>query len=155
MIFSHVYNSNRFSGNDNHDNIVRRKKWMLRFSAYFLLNIMSSHCWSARAKQPLISNDDSWEFRDLLKYVKYPILTQCPIFHIMLLTAPINLKLSVCYWPEKVFKSKLLNIYIQCPPLILAPLINMSKGGCENKSALFILLIFHSINSQNSNLSLK
>ncbi len=46
-------------------------------------------------------------------------------------------------------------IYIQCPPLILAPLINMSKGGCENKSALFILLIFHSINSQNSNLSLK
>ncbi len=33
---------------------------------------------------------------------------------------------------------------IQCPPLILAPLINMSKGGCENKSALFILLIFHS-----------
>ncbi len=44
---------------------------------------------------------------------------------------------------------------IQCPPLILAPLINMSKGGCENKSALFILLIFHSINSQNSNLSLK
>ncbi len=29
--------------------------------------------------------------------------------------------------------------YIQCPPLILAPLINMTKGGCENKSALFIL----------------
>ncbi len=46
-------------------------------------------------------------------------------------------------------------VHIQCPPLILAPLINMSKGGCENKSALFILLIFHSINSQNSNLSLK
>ncbi len=44
---------------------------------------------------------------------------------------------------------------LQCPPLILAPLINMSKGGCENKSALFILLIFHSKNSQNSNLSLK
>ncbi len=44
---------------------------------------------------------------------------------------------------------------LQCPPLILAPLINMSKGGCENKSAWFILLIFHSINSQNSNLSLK
>ncbi len=44
---------------------------------------------------------------------------------------------------------------IQCPPLILAPLINMSKGGCENRSALFILLIVHSINSQNSNLSLK
>ncbi len=44
---------------------------------------------------------------------------------------------------------------IQCPPLILAPLVNMSKGGCENKSALFILFIFHSQNSQNSNLSLK
>ncbi len=28
---------------------------------------------------------------------------------------------------------------IQCPPLILAPLVNMSKGSCENKSALFIL----------------
>ncbi len=36
--------------------------------------------------------------------------------------------------------------YTQCPPLILAPLINMSKGSCENKSALFILLIFHSEN---------
>ncbi len=46
-------------------------------------------------------------------------------------------------------------IYIQCPPLILAPLINVRKGVCENKSALFILLIFHSKNSQNSNLSLK
>ncbi len=33
-------------------------------------------------------------------------------------------------------------IYIQCPPLILAPLVNMSKGSCENKSALFILLSF-------------
>ncbi len=33
---------------------------------------------------------------------------------------------------------------IQCPPLILAPLVNMSKGGCENKSALVILFIFHS-----------
>ncbi len=33
---------------------------------------------------------------------------------------------------------------IQCTLLILAPLVNMSKGGCENKSALFILLIFHS-----------
>ncbi len=38
----------------------------------------------------------------------------------------------------------LIYIYIQCPPLILAPLVNMSKGGCENKSALFILFIFHS-----------
>ncbi len=35
-------------------------------------------------------------------------------------------------------------VYIQCPPLILAPLVNMSKGGCENKSALFILFIFRS-----------
>ncbi len=31
----------------------------------------------------------------------------------------------------------------------------MSKGGCKNKSALLILFIFHSKNSQNSNLSLK
>ncbi len=44
---------------------------------------------------------------------------------------------------------------LQCPPLILAPLVNMSKGSCENKSALFILFIFYSKNSQNSNLSLK
>ncbi len=50
---------------------------------------------------------------------------------------------------------KLIQSNIQCPPLILAPLVNMSKGGCENKSALFILFIFHSKNSQNSNLSLK
>ncbi len=26
---------------------------------------------------------------------------------------------------------------VQCPPLILAPLVNMSKGGCENESASF------------------
>jgi len=26
---------------------------------------------------------------------------------------------------------------------LLAPLINMIKHGCKNKSALFILLIFH------------
>ncbi len=38
----------------------------------------------------------------------------------------------------------LLQIDIQCPPLILAPLVNMSKGSCENKSALFILFIFYS-----------
>ncbi len=55
-------------------------------------------------------------------------------------------------WPLSVFFKWTVHIYIyiQCPPLILAPLINMSKGSCENKSALFILLIFHSINSQNS-----
>ncbi len=52
-------------------------------------------------------------------------------------------------------KKEYIYIYIQCPPLILAPLINVRKGVCENKSALFILLIFHSKNSQNSNLSLK
>ncbi len=34
------------------------------------------------------------------------------------------------------------NLYIQCPPLILAPLVNMRTGGFENKSALFILFIF-------------
>ncbi len=49
----------------------------------------------------------------------------------------------------------LFSVYIQCSPLILAPLVNMSKGSCENKSALFILFIFHSKNSQISNLSLK
>ncbi len=37
-----------------------------------------------------------------------------------------------------------IHTHTQCPPLILAPLINISKGGCENKSALFILFIFHS-----------
>ncbi len=67
--------------------------------------------------------------------------------------------MSVCLqctavWPL-IYIYIYIYIYIQCPPLILAPLINMSKGGCENKSALFKLLIFHSINSQNSNLSLK
>lgn len=30
-----------------------------------------------------------------------------------------------------------------------APLVNMSKDGYGNKSALFILLILHSNNSQN------
>ncbi len=58
-----------------------------------------------------------------------------------------------CHYHHSYFNNPALNI--QCPPLILAPLVNMSKGGCENKSALFILFIFHSKNSQNSNLSLK
>ncbi len=35
-------------------------------------------------------------------------------------------------------------LYIQCPPQILATLVNRSKGGCENKSAMLILLIFWS-----------
>ncbi len=67
--------------------------------------------------------------------------------------APSSGRLSVCNTAFAVFF--LWHTWLQCPPLILAPLINMSKGGCENKSALFILLIFHSKNSQNSNLSLK
>jgi len=41
---------------------------------------------------------------------------------------------------------------IQCPPLIFALLVNMSKGGYENKSALFILFDYC---IQNSNFSLK
>ncbi len=32
----------------------------------------------------------------------------------------------------------------------MGPLLNMSKGGCENKSTSFIFLIFHSNKSQNS-----
>ncbi len=33
-------------------------------------------------------------------------------------------------------------ILIQCPPLILAPLVNMSKGGCENKLHCLSFLSF-------------
>ncbi len=42
---------------------------------------------------------------------------------------------------------------ILCPPLILAPLVNMSKGGYKNKSAFFIRFIFHSKNTHNSHWS--
>ncbi len=45
-------------------------------------------------------------------------------------------------------------MYIQSWPKISAPLVNMIKEGCENKSALLILLIFYFKKSQNSNLSL-
>ncbi len=58
-------------------------------------------------------------------------------------------------WRAVAMASSVERLDLQCPPLILAPLMNMSKGGCENKSELFILLIFHSKKSQNSNLSLK
>ncbi len=44
--------------------------------------------------------------------------------------------------------------YIQSWPKISAPLVNMIKEGCENESALLILLIFYLKNSQKSNLSL-
>ncbi len=77
--------------------------------------------------------------------------------------ARIKLSLKYCVWMDKFTQKFCQNARlgkypiadIQCPPLILAPLVNMTKGGCENKSALFILFIFHSKNSQNSNLSLK
>ncbi len=42
---------------------------------------------------------------------------------------------------------------IQSWPKISAPLVNMIKG-CENESALLILVIFYFKNSQKSNLSL-
>ncbi len=35
--------------------------------------------------------------------------------------------------------------HIQCRPQILAPLVNLSKGCCENKSASFIFLIFQKL----------
>ncbi len=39
-------------------------------------------------------------------------------------------------------------------PKISAPLVNMIKEGCENESALLILLIFYFKKPQKSNLSL-
>ncbi len=57
-----------------------------------------------------------------------------------------------CMWEKLHRFSRPVIKHVQCPPLILAPLVNMTKGGCENKSALFILFIFH---SKNSNPSLK
>ncbi len=51
---------------------------------------------------------------------------------------------SVRHSRRDMFWTTPISTEIQCPPLILAPLVNMSKGGCENKSALFILFIFHS-----------
>ena len=40
---------------------------------------------------------------------------------------------------------------LQCPPQLLAPLVNMSKTGYKkNMSLLFILLVFHSKYSQKS-----
>ncbi len=41
------------------------------------------------------------------------------------------------------------------PSTNIGTLDKYEQGGCEKKSALFIFLIFHSKNSQNSNLSLK
>ncbi len=70
-------------------------------------------------------------------------------------TAQLHIPHPLSYTPLSVYSNALIYTYIQCPPLILAPLVNMSKGSCENKSALFILFIFHSKNSQISNLSLK
>ncbi len=46
-------------------------------------------------------------------------------------------------------------IYIQSWSKLLAPLVNMIKEGCENDSALLILLIFYLKTSQKSNLSLE
>ncbi len=84
-------------------------------------------------------------------------------FPLCYLTFPFNYLWNLLTIPEwKSLQSKsyiILSVYVvycmpnvHYPPLILAPLVNMSKGGCENKSALFMLLIFH---SKNSNQSLK
>ncbi len=48
----------------------------------------------------------------------------------------------------------ILLIFIQSWPKISAPLVNMIQEGCENKSALLIILIFYLKKSQKSNLSL-
>ncbi len=45
--------------------------------------------------------------------------------------------------------------YIHTWSELLAPLVNMIKEGCENLSALLILLIFYLKNWQKSNLSLE
>ncbi len=44
--------------------------------------------------------------------------------------------------PEAKFEQNVY-IHIQSFPKISAPLVNMIKGGCENESALLILLIFY------------
>ncbi len=46
-------------------------------------------------------------------------------------------------------------IYAQSWSELLAPLVNMIKGGCENEFALLILLIFYLKKSQKYNLSLE
>ncbi len=51
-------------------------------------------------------------------------------------------------WRAVVMASSVEWLDLQCPPLILTPLVNMSKGGCENKSSSLIFFIFHSNNSQ-------
>ncbi len=45
-------------------------------------------------------------------------------------------------------------LIIQSWPKTSAPLVNIIKGGCENKSALLILLIFYLKTSQKSNILL-
>ncbi len=71
---------------------------------------------------------------------------------------------QILNWSQRMFHRKL---YLsQCQdlkkkkqqqplwPKISAPLVNMSKEGCENEFALIILLIFYLQNSQKSNLSM-
>ncbi len=58
----------------------------------------------------------------------------------------LNMLLTKCYSvsnPLYSAKQYTSSLYIQCPPLILALSVNISKGGSENKSALLIFLIFH------------
>ncbi len=64
-----------------------------------------------------------------------------------------TLHADLCLYPKHTHNRK--QGYLQCSPLILAPLVNISKGDCENKSALFILFIFHLNKAQHSNLLLK
>ncbi len=46
-------------------------------------------------------------------------------------------------------------IYIHTWSELMVPMVNMIKEGCENKSALLILLNFYLKKSQKSNLSLE
>ncbi len=66
-------------------------------------------------------------------------------------TESVVLKASMTHWWLVVLTSHLQQVtctaayatkYIQSWPKILAPLVNMIKGGCENLSALLILLSF-------------
>ncbi len=90
-----------------------------------------------------------WTYLTLSAYIQYTYIGRYYIakqldffsFHHKMFLSPSTL------WKVGYIKmSKFIHIhkiYTTVPSTILAPLVNMTKGSCENKSALLILFIFH------------
>ncbi len=95
---------------------------------------------------------------ETLKLLVSEYIPNREVLHAQWLKTMLNLVgIHVCQTKRLLLKIFSMNTWsitllIQSWPKISAPRVNMNKEGCENESALLILLIFYLKHSQQSNL---